>query len=1707
MKENMFFAKTKTGLVALLLFFFKLSFSQINVKYQEPKSPEVYAIEKYGNIPVSKYTGVPNISIPLFNINHGDIQVPLNLSYHSNGIRVSEESSWVGLGWNINMGMISQSTRGWNDLLVDVKVPDYYNEYRPEYIVQPQPESYYSEPIGADKGNDRIQFPSANPFNHLNEYYAARVRTEGGFHGKTGVYYPHNGTLFSYNQVLTMSRGSNIDIEVDLFTASFFGHSLKFFINPKHGNIEVLNKRNYKITVNDIGNNSFNWVITAPDGMKYYFEEELRELPLTNPYAALTSNTFEQNDTGYNPFVNIVQNESLFNDNFKYASRNWKITKIEDTRGHTIHFTYQKLQSIQKTSGHSGHLDIINVVDTNHFQHTNYTIPIPPNFVGPDNTSHINGTLWLLGHIADTGKHIRATRYKSDLIEERSVLKEITYEGTKLSFLTSDRVDLPYARRLDNLVISHKQDTIHDLKFEYDYFETESQGADHLSKRLRLHTLVIDHKDYNFYYNSVKLPLKNSLSRDYWGYYNGLHNESMFYNPFRFYKNENFIPAWALSMKQDIEGRVNKSAHPDNAKAGMLEMIKHPTGGTTKFFYELNEFDNYLFPNYGNQGRDMTKKFRLFDVNNADNIPDQMIAIQTLSGTNNLMGATRVLQYVASCSYNASWLKVVKVPENRKFSYLNSDEGKRLFWETYETSGIPGAELTYQKVLYNEAVSWYDFNVSLEPDALYAVAVNYDDSCSFPDTVGGIIEANLTLQVSNSNTQIMSRGFGLRIKEIIDSSGINGVYSKKYFYSGGKHLAPFRPYEDGDSYSSQYLYQANQNTWFVVPSTGSKITSFATNIYQSDPLSNGNYVGYSRVEMSEIDLSSGQSKGKIISYFSNEPDISLRNKISTVGVIRSSYLDLFGNAVRGTELDNGLLLKQESFDEETTILKEVINTYNVKSYTPSLSYNVKPIAFPGRSNWLETTILYTPLILRVFNEYLFVYYPLMGRESVLKSTINKNHFDSGIIENSVVYNYDALNRLVSETIQNLSDGGSMETSYQYPSFGSPLISENRINDPIRVREEKDGQVFLDNNKEYKKFPELNNLTLLEREIFCSRLNHQGYSEGPCRKVYYDKYDQKGNILEYTIDNAIKVSILWGYNGQYPVAKIENATYAEATGPSVNLNMALLEDPSTSAALRSELAKLRTALPQAMVTTYTYDPLIGMSSMTDASGLTTYYEYDDRNRLKAVKDLNAHLQAQYFYHYKGEPVTHAGLTLGEITGPSTVFDNEQGTYRIEVLTGSGDYSYRWQFELASGQQSISLSGNPYLVNFNSGFRGTNILRCTVTDNVTGIVREAIYEVSVYAPVAVSGITASSSWALTGSPVTFSVNATGGSGNFTYAWNFTRSGQPPGTATGPSVERVFDATYVGPVTVSCTITDVALNRTITQTMPLTVYNAVQISSISGSSQVNVGREAVLSVTGSEGSGNYSYTWQFSPAVSGQETFTSATARPVFALLHQGTVTATCTLTDVVTGSTSVSSRELTVHPAFSAGSMTGPGNVDVTLGRTTLFDIINTTGSGSYSYNWRIERAGALLHTATTPSMGVLLNGDYYGSLSVKCTVTDQNTGVSQTITKKVEVGGALPPTLPGGITIEEISFPFGRAEYIFSVNPVFPGDGGLIPRSIEWRVNGVLQTNAPFQVFSYNVNCYQSANISCKVTDLSTGLSATSTTFVSFSDPDRCPAPN
>lgn len=81
-----------------------------------PPSPDAMAMGKYGSTPVGLSSGIPNISIPLYTIRQGSLEVPISASYMASGVKVSDIPSWIGLGWTLNAnGVVTRSVVGQPD--------------------------------------------------------------------------------------------------------------------------------------------------------------------------------------------------------------------------------------------------------------------------------------------------------------------------------------------------------------------------------------------------------------------------------------------------------------------------------------------------------------------------------------------------------------------------------------------------------------------------------------------------------------------------------------------------------------------------------------------------------------------------------------------------------------------------------------------------------------------------------------------------------------------------------------------------------------------------------------------------------------------------------------------------------------------------------------------------------------------------------------------------------------------------------------------------------------------------------------------------------------------------------------------------------------------------------------------------------------------------------------------------------------------------------------------------------------------------------------------------------------------------------------------------------------------------------------------------------------------------------------------------------
>lgn len=153
---------------------------------------------------------------------------------------------------------------------------------------------------------------------------------------------------------------------------------------------------------------------------------------------------------------------------------------------------------------------------------------------------------------------------------------------------------------------------------------------------------------------------------------------------------------------------------------------------------------------------------------------------------------------------------------------------------------------------------------------------------------------------------------------------------------------------------------------------------------------------------------------------------------------------------------------------------------------------------------------------------------------------------------------------------------------------------------------------------------------------CMEIVYPGDSKAKQRIQY--RYDSYGNKIEEVKDGKEYVAYLYGYNHQYIVARIENASYSDVF---VLLGETVINGMASSADMDNwtdKLEELRSKLTHSHIYTYTYDPLVGITSVKEPNGNLVHYEYDELGRLSRTFHIvngRTEVLSRYQYHYKTE----------------------------------------------------------------------------------------------------------------------------------------------------------------------------------------------------------------------------------------------------------------------------------------------------------------------------------------------------------------------------------------------------------------------------------------------------------------------------------------
>jgi len=152
-----------------------------------------------------------------------------------------------------------------------------------------------------------------------------------------------------------------------------------------------------------------------------------------------------------------------------------------------------------------------------------------------------------------------------------------------------------------------------------------------------------------------------------------------------------------------------------------------------------------------------------------------------------------------------------------------------------------------------------------------------------------------------------------------------------------------------------------------------------------------------------------------------------------------------------------------------------------------------------------------------------------------------------------------------------------------------------------------------------------------------------------KNVSYDVYDDKGNPVQITAfpdagSGGVSTTIIYGYNKTLPIAKIEGAKLPDipsnlitaivnASNEDANATPAQEEAKEQALITALNMFKNDSALQSFMITCYTYNPLVGVTTTIPPNGLMELYKYDSFNRLLKVVDVNGNTVKEHLYNYK------------------------------------------------------------------------------------------------------------------------------------------------------------------------------------------------------------------------------------------------------------------------------------------------------------------------------------------------------------------------------------------------------------------------------------------------------------------------------------------
>ena len=307
------------------------------------RSPEAAAFKKYGEESVNEYTGTADISVPLYTIKSKDIEIPLVLRYDASGIKVEQEASWVGLGWNLMVGgcinyvcagaldqkmdCSSISTKTWTEYLTNMKTPN----------------SNGTQYFNYGKNNINTWMETVNHSFAFDSPYRDQLSMD-----------MRNYLMWGYG-------------ERDFYSVNVLGKSFKFFIDPATLNYHIIGEagEGYKI---DFGRDSYD------------------QKGIGNP-----RDISEWTITDSNGYIYFFNNADVIHENggHRYNSC-WYLTEIQTPLGEKVKLTYTKCAGTERTRLTESYTIVSNSTSNTDAKYGSKGVYHPYIHYGSTTTSYLN---------------------------------------------------------------------------------------------------------------------------------------------------------------------------------------------------------------------------------------------------------------------------------------------------------------------------------------------------------------------------------------------------------------------------------------------------------------------------------------------------------------------------------------------------------------------------------------------------------------------------------------------------------------------------------------------------------------------------------------------------------------------------------------------------------------------------------------------------------------------------------------------------------------------------------------------------------------------------------------------------------------------------------------------------------------------------------------------------------------------------------------------------------------------------------------------------------------------------------------------------------------------------------------------------------------------------------------------------------------------